>query len=92
MLEYSWSFKVLPVNEQLNEFDYYRSYRATDYGQNYFKGTKKLVPFHVPVFCFQLFPNLFLLYTNQPTKSQKTGVTSKDFQNGLEEQTVEHKE
>ena len=81
-----------PLNDQLNEFDCYRSYSVTDYGQNYFKVTKNMVPFPVPVFCFQLFPNLFLLYTNPPIKSQKTAVTSKDFQNGLEEQTVEHKE
>lgn len=68
LLEFQGTF---PVNEQLNEFDCYRSYRATDYGQSYFKVTKNIVPFLVPVFCFQLFPNLFLLYTNPPNQEPK---------------------
>lgn len=58
-----------PLKDQLNEFDCYRSYSVTDYGQSYFKVNKNMVPFHVPVFCFQFFAEPFSSI-HQPTDQE----------------------
>ena len=56
------------------------------------QSNQKHVAFPINSILSSIIPNLFLLYTNPPTKSQTTAVTLRDFQNGLEEQAVEHKE
>ena len=58
-----------PLNDQLNEFDCYRSYSVTDYGQNYFKVTKKYGAFPCSSILFSIISEPFSSI-HQPTDQE----------------------
>ena len=70
----SWGMNNInrdPLNDQLNEFDCYRSYSVTDYDHSYFKVTKNMVPFQVTVFCLQLFRTFFYYTPTHRPRAKK---------------------